>query len=63
MTGRIMRIAGSVVDVAFDGGALPRINEALTAELSGGSLFTVYYQACPGENFPCVMGSRWTLEK
>ena len=34
-----------------------------TAELSDGSLFTVYYQACPGENFPCIMGSRWRIEK
>ena len=34
-----------------------------TAELSDGSLFTVYYQALPGENFPVVMGTKWELEK
>ena len=34
-----------------------------TAELSDGSLFTVYYQARPNENFPCIMGSRWELQK
>ena len=34
-----------------------------TAELADGSLFTVYYQAKPGENFPCIMGSRWELQK
>ncbi|MBR5942052.1 MAG: F0F1 ATP synthase subunit beta [Clostridia bacterium] len=34
MKGRITKIAGSVVDVAFDG-ALPRIKEALTVEVSG----------------------------
>ncbi len=34
-----------------------------TAECADGSLFTVYYQALPGENFPVIMGTRWNLEK
>ena len=34
-----------------------------TTELGDGSLFTVYYQAVANENFPCVMGCRWQLQK
>ena len=34
MTGKILRIAGSVVDVVFEGG-LPKINEALTVSVGG----------------------------
>ncbi len=34
-TGRIVRIAGPVVDVKFDGGYLPKIRDALTVESNG----------------------------
>ena len=34
-----------------------------TAECADGSLFTVCYQALPGENFPVVMGTRWKLSR
>ena len=55
MTGRIVRIAGSVVDVAFEGGALPRINEALTAELSGGRRVMEVAQHIGGGLVRCVL--------
>ena len=35
MTGRIMQISGSVIDVQFEEGKLPKIKEALTVEVEG----------------------------
>ena len=35
MTGTIVQISGSVVDVRFPEGSLPRIREALFAEIDG----------------------------
>lgn len=35
MTGRIVQVSGSVIDVKFDEGQLPKINEALTVEIDG----------------------------
>ena len=54
MTGKIVRIAGSVVDVAFEGG-LPRIKEALTAELSGGRRVMEVAQHIGGGAVRCVL--------
>ena len=34
-----------------------------TAECSDGSLFTVYYQCYPGDDFCSVLGNKWKLEK
>ncbi len=33
--GTVVQVMGPVVDVAFDGGSLPELNEALTVELDG----------------------------
>ncbi|NRD86966.1 F0F1 ATP synthase subunit beta, partial [Burkholderia pseudomallei] len=33
--GRVVAVRGAVVDVAFDGGALPALNEALTIPVDG----------------------------
>ena len=35
MTGRIIQISGSVIDVKFDEGTLPKINEAITVDVDG----------------------------
>ena len=35
MTGKIVQISGSIVDVEFESGNLPKINEALTVEIDG----------------------------
>lgn len=35
MTGRIVQVSGSVIDVKFENGQLPRINEALTVTVDG----------------------------
>ena len=34
-TGTVVRVAGSVVDVAFEKGQLPRLREALRVEVNG----------------------------
>ena len=38
MTGRIVQVSGSVINVEFDEGQMPRINDALTVELNGKTL-------------------------
>ena len=35
MTGRIVQVSGSVIDVQFEEGQLPKINDALTVNVSG----------------------------
>ena len=35
MTGRIVQVSGSVIDVKFEEGQLPKINDALTVEVNG----------------------------
>ena len=35
LKGAVAQVLGPVVDVEFDGGKLPEINEALTVELDG----------------------------
>ena len=35
MNGKIMQVSGSVVDVAFEKGKLPKIKEALTVSIDG----------------------------
>ena len=32
-----------------------------TVELSDGSLYTVYYQKWPGDDYNSILASRWTL--
>ena len=38
MIGHIVQVSGSVIDVRFEEGQLPKINEALTVELNGKTL-------------------------
>ena len=38
MTGRIVQVSGSVINVEFDEGQMPRINDALTVDLNGRTL-------------------------
>ena len=34
-----------------------------TVELSNGDLFTTYYQHAPGDDFPSVLYTRWSLKE
>lgn len=54
MTGKILRIAGSVVDVVFEGG-LPRINEALTVAVGGETRIMEVAQHIGGGTVRCIM--------
>ncbi|MCQ2517328.1 MAG: F0F1 ATP synthase subunit beta, partial [Lachnospiraceae bacterium] len=55
MTGRIIQISGSVVDVAFDEGRLPRIKEALTVDLEGRNLVMEVAQHIGNKAVRCIM--------
>lgn len=54
MTGKILRIAGSVVDVVFEGG-LPKINEALTVSVGGETRIMEVAQHIGGAAVRCIM--------
>ena len=54
-TGKIIQVAGSVVDVRFPQGALPRIREALTVELDGRRCVMEVAQHRSAEITRCIM--------
>jgi len=55
MTGRVVQISGSVIDVRFDEGLLPRINDALTVELDGKTLVMEAAQHIGDNMVRCIM--------
>ena len=55
MTGRIMQISGSVIDVKFDEGTLPKINEAITVEVDGKTRVMEVAQHIGGGMVRCIM--------
>jgi len=55
MTGRVVQISGSVIDVKFDEGLLPRINDALTVELDGKTLVMEAAQHIGDNMVRCIM--------
>ena len=55
MTGKIVQVSGSVIDVRFEQGQLPRINDALTVELNGKKLVMEVAQHIGHELVRCVM--------
>ena len=55
MTGRIVQISGSVIDVKFEKGHLPSINEALTVETEEGRRVMEVAQHIGHETVRCIM--------
>lgn len=55
MTGRVVQISGSVIDVRFDEGLLPKINDALTVELNGQTLVMEAAQHIGDNMVRCIM--------
>ncbi|MBR2540871.1 MAG: F0F1 ATP synthase subunit beta [Mogibacterium sp.] len=55
MTGRIMQISGSVIDVQFEEGKLPKIKEALTVEVEGKNRVMEVAQHIGGGMVRCIM--------
>ncbi|MBR2749481.1 MAG: F0F1 ATP synthase subunit beta [Firmicutes bacterium] len=55
MTGRIVQISGSVIDVKFQAGNLPSINEALTVETADGRRVMEVAQHIGNETVRCIM--------
>lgn len=55
MTGRIVQVSGSVINVEFDEGQMPRINEALTVELDGRTLVMEVAQHVGNNTVKCIM--------
>ena len=55
MNGRIVQISGSVIDVRFEDGKLPKINDALTVELDGKTLVMEAAQHIGSGMVRCVM--------
>ena len=55
MTGRIVQLSGSVINVEFDEGQMPRINEALTVELNGKTLVMEVAQHIGNNTVKCIM--------
>ena len=53
--GTIVQVMGPVVDVAFDGGALPGIKEALEVELDGRRRVMEVAQHTGGDTVRCIM--------
>ena len=54
-TGKIIQVSGSVVDVRFPQGGLPRIREALSVELDGKRLVMEVAQHLSAETVRCIM--------
>ena len=54
-TGKIIQVAGSVVDVRFPHGSLPRIREALTVDLGGKRCVMEVAQHLSDETVRCIM--------
>ncbi len=57
MNGKTVRINGSVVDVLFPAGQLPKINEALTVEVNGKKRYMEVAQHIGGDKVRCIMMS------
>ena len=55
MTGRIVQVSGSVINVEFDEGQMPRINDALTVELNGRTLVMEVAQHIGNNTVKCIM--------
>ena len=55
--GKIASVSGSVVDVRFEKGQLPRINDALKVELNGQTLVMEVAQHLSEERVRCIMMS------
>ena len=55
MTGRIVQVSGSVINVEFDEGQMPRINEALTVDLNGKTLVMEVAQHIGNNTVKCIM--------
>ena len=55
MTGRIVQVSGSVIDVRFEEGKLPKINDALTVELEGRTLVMEVAQHIGSNMVRCIM--------
>ena len=55
MTGRIVQISGSVIDVKFEAGHLPSIKEALTVETAEGRRVMEVAQHIGHETVRCIM--------
>lgn len=53
--GTVVQVTGPVVDVAFDGGSLPEINEALTVALDGQPRMMEVAQHIGGDTVRCIM--------
>ena len=55
MNGRVVQISGSVIDVRFEEGMLPKINDALTVELDGKTLVMEVAQHIGSNMVRCIM--------
>ena len=55
MNGEIVQVSGSVVDVVFEKGNLPKIREALTAVLDGKTHVMEVAQHIGGGRVRCIM--------
>ena len=55
MTGRIVQVSGSVIDVQFEEGQLPKINDALTVNVSGRKRVMEVAQHIGGSMVRCIM--------
>ena len=55
MTGRIVQVSGSVIDVLFEEGQLPKINDALTVKTEHGTLVMEVAQHIGSNLVRCIM--------
>ena len=55
MTGKIIQVSGSVVDVRFEPGHLPKINEALTVDIDDKQLVMEVAQHIGNNAVRCIM--------
>ena len=53
--GTVVQVTGPVVDVAFDGGSLPEINEALSVAPDGQPRMMEVAQHIGGDTVRCIM--------
>ena len=55
MIGRIVQVSGSVIDVMFEAGSLPNINDALTVDAEGKTLVMEVAQHIGDNTVRCIM--------
>ena len=55
MNGKIVQVSGSVIDVLFEAGSLPKINDALTVEIEGRTVAMEVAQHIGSNMVRCVM--------